>query len=216
MSIDIFAEAKEKTMPTWMKFVNAGDKVQGTYIGKITGQIDGYGNEQIIYQLLQEDGSVMNVGFGLNKKFLNRDMETVRFGQVIGFIYKGTIEIKDKFGKVTKVKDYGIHQDPKIVNAEWLKENEGNMPVVTKAEPATKSTAEDDFGDFNQKPTDDVPFSTPGSLTNEDKLAVIEKLAKDKLGATDANSAKVLVMEKIGIAVIPVQFDKIIEALTKL
>lgn len=214
MSIDIFAEAKEKTMPTWMKFVNAGDKVQGTYIGKITGQIDGYGNEQIIYQLLQDDGSVMNVGFGLNKKFLNRDMETVRFGQIIGFVYKGTIEIKDKFGKVTKVKDYGIHQDSKIVNDAWLKENEGNMPVATKVEPSPERA--DTFKDFDLNKTEDVPFSSTGSLTNEDKLAVIEKLAKDKLGATDVSTVKEMVMEATSVAFIPLNFDKIIEALTKL
>lgn len=213
MSIDIFAEAKEKVMPTWMKFVNAGDKVQGTYIGKITGQIDGYGNEQIIYQLLQKDGSVMNVGFGLNKKFLNRDMESVKFGQIIGFIYKGTIEIKDKFGKVTKVKDYGIHQDAKIVDTEWLAENKDNMPVATKAEPKS-NTAEEDFAAFNQKSTEDVPFSTPGSLTKEDKLAVIEKLAKDKLGAVDAQTTKEKVMEATGIAFIPVNYDKIIAKLS--
>jgi hypothetical protein len=213
--VDIFKEAQEKVMPKWMKFINAGDSAQGTYVGKITGQIDGYGNEQIIYQLLQEDGSVLNVGFGLNKKFLNRDMESVRFGQIIGFRYKGTIEIKDKFGKVTKVKDYAIHQDPKIVNAEWLKENEGNMPTVTKAEPAAASQDSGDFKDFENK-TEDVPFSSTGSLTNDDKLAAIEKMAKAKLGATDLNSAKVAVMDKIGIAVIPIQYDKILEALAKL
>jgi len=210
--VDIFKEASESVLPTWMKFTNPGDKVQGTYIGKITGQIDGYGNEQIIYQLLQDDGKVINVGFGLNKKFLNRDMDSVKFGQIVGFIYKGQVEIKDKFGKVTKVKDYAIHQDPKIVNEVWLRENSANMPTVTVAEPAKSS--DDDFKDFEQK--EEVPFSSKGSLTNEDKLSVIEKLAKDKLGATDSTTAKVAIMEKLGIAVIPVQYDVIIEKLTQM
>ena len=80
-NVDIFASAKEKVMPQWMKFVNAGDSVQGTYVGKIVGQKDGYGNEQIIYQLLQDNGEVINVGFGLNKKFINQDMQNVKFGQ---------------------------------------------------------------------------------------------------------------------------------------
>lgn len=210
--VDIFKEAKETVMPTWMKFVNAGDKVQGTYVGKITGQIDGYGNEQVIYQLLQEDGTVMNVGFGLNKKFLNRDMEQVKFGQIVGFVYKGTIEIKDKFGKVTKVKDYGIHQDPKVVDAVWLKENAASMPTAVKAEPKAVVT-DKEFNDFAAN-TEDVPFSSPGSLTNADKLAVIEKLAKDKLGATDSASVKEKVMTETGIAFIPVQYDSIIAALS--
>src|ERR1035437_1208824 len=134
MSVDIFNQAKEKVMPQWAKFVNAGDSVQGTYIGKIVGQIDGYGNEQIIYQLLQEGGEIINVGFGLNKKFINRDMETVKFGQIIGFKYKGKVLVKDKFGKAVEVKDFSLHHDPKIINVVWVKENLDNMPQVTIAE----------------------------------------------------------------------------------
>jgi len=215
---NIFEAAKEKIMPTWMKFINAGDSVQGTYVGKIVGQIDGYGNEQIIYQLLQDDGTVMNVGFGVNKKFLNQDMESVKFGQIIGFKYKGTISVKDKFGKPVNVKDFALHQDPKIVNETWLKENEGNMPEVTRVSKSDASvSAKEDFGAFNnvpkEKEVDDVPFSSEGSLTNEDKLAVIEKLAKDKLGVTDPSLVKDKVMETLGVAFIPVNFSSIIEKL---
>ena len=204
--VDIFKEASEKVMPEWAKFANAGDSVQGTYVGKITGQIDGYGNEQIIYQLLQEDGKVINVGFGLNKKVIHMDMQPVKFGQIIGFRYKGKLMVKDKFGKPVEVKDFSLHQDPKIVNEKWLLANQGNMPEVTHvtSSPATPTAT----------PVEDVPFSSNGSLTNDDKLAVIEKLAKDKLGATDSQSAKEKVMEVTGIAFIPVNFDKITEALT--
>lgn len=211
--VNIFDQAKEKVMPQWMKFVNSGDSVQGTYMGKITGQKDNYGNEQIVYQLLQEDGSVMNVGFGLNKKFLNTDMESVKFGQIIGFRYKGTVEVKDKrSGKIVSVKDFSLHQDPKIVNEVWLKENAGNMPVATKAVNA-KVADDADFDSFKPNANTDVPFSTPGNLTNEDKLAVITKLAKDKCGATDLQSVKDKVMECTGIAFIPINYDKISEAL---
>lgn len=218
--VNIFDEAKETVMPSWMKFQNPGDSVQGTYVGKITGQIDGYGNEQIVYQLLQEDGSVINVAFGLNKKFINSDMAKANFGQIVGFKYKGKITIKDKFGKAVEVKDVVLHQDPKIVNAAWLKDNAGNMPQVTKATP--KSAAEDteDTGDFKEfntpEATEDVPFSTAGSLTKEDQLAVIQKLAKDKLGATDAQSTKDKVMEVTGIAFIPVNYTKIAEKLASM
>lgn len=213
--VNIFDEAKETVMPSWMKFQNPGDSVQGTYVGKITGQIDGYGNEQIVYQLLQEDGSVMNVAFGLNKKFINSDMAKANFGQIVGFKYKGKITIKDKFGKAVEVKDVVLHQDPKIVNEAWLKDNMGNMPKVTQAVPRTVDTETEDTGDFKdfEAKTEDVPFSTPGSLTKEDQLAVIQKLAKDKLGATDAQSTKEKVMEVTGIAFIPVNYTKIAEKL---
>ena len=215
--VDIFAQVKEKVMPTWAKFVNAGDSFQGTYIGKITGQKDGYGNEQIIYQLLQEDGSVVNVGFGLNKKFLHQDLKDAKFGQIIGFRYKGTVQVKNKVGKMVDVKDYAVHQDPKIVNEAWVKEHKDDMPTVTHV---TEDVASDNITDFPDegegKDGNDVPFSSEESLTNEDKLAVITKLATDKLGATDAASVKALVMENTSIAMISINYNKIIDALKAL
>ena len=215
MSTNIFEEAKEKVVPVWAKFVNAGDSVQGTYVGKIVGQKDGYNNEQIIYQLLQEDGSVTNVGFGLNKKVLNADMQSVKFGQIIGFKFKGTVNITDRrTGKNVGVKDFALHQDPKIVDAKWLQENQGNMPEVVKATPVM--SAEDSVNEFANDVKGDVPFSSPTSLTNEDKLKVIEKLAKDKLGATTTDDVKLKVMENLNLAYIPINYDKITVALASL
>lgn len=217
MSIDIFAEAKEKTVPAWAKFVNAGDQVQGTYVGKILGQRDGYGNEQIVYQLLQDDDSIVNVGFGLNKKVMNMDMAGVKFGQIIGFRYKGTVSVKDKFGKVVNVKDYALHQDSKIVNTEWLKANASNMPeaVTVDAVATPVNTGYDSLnGPDSKKEVEDVPFSSETSLTNEDKLKAIEKLANEKLGAFEG-TWKEKVMTALGVAIIPLNYDRILEALTK-
>lgn len=206
--VNIFESAKEKVMPEWAKFVTAGDSTQGTYVGKIIGQIDGYGNEQVIYQLLQDNGKIVNVGFGLNKKVINADMQSVKFGQIIGFRYKGKLTVKDKFGKPVEVKDFSLHQDPKIVNELWLKENAGNMPKVTHV---TDSGIQNTVKKTEQ--SEDVPFSSKASLTNEDKLVVIEKLAKEKLGATDSKTSKEKVMESTGIAFIPINYQKIIDAL---
>jgi hypothetical protein len=223
--IDIFEVAKEKEVPEWAKFVNAGDSVQGTYVGKIVGQKDGYGNEQIIYQLLQENGKVINVGFGLNKKVLHMDMEPVTFGRIIGIKYKGTISVKDKFGKPVSVKDFGLFLEPKQYNQVWLAENKDSMPEVVKAmntfvDQDKKNNAGQNLDEFvnelKNDADDDVPFSSPGSLTNEDKLLVIEKLAKEKLGAVTAQEIKDKVMEKTGIAFIAANYDKISEALAAL
>lgn len=220
--INIFDEAKEKTVPTWAKFAEAGDSAQGTYIGKIVGQIDGYDNEQIIYQLLQDDDSVMNVGFGLNKKVMNQDMEAVNFGQIIGFKYKGKIMVKSRRGDSVEVKDFALHQDPKIVNEKWLKENEGNMPKVLDVSGNQKDKGTNNLNEFIQstkeetKVEEDIPFTSESSKTNEDKLVAIEKLAKDKLGAKTKQEIKDKVMEETSIAFIPVNYDKITEALLAL
>lgn len=225
---NIFDEANERTMPEWASFKAAGDAVQGTYIGKITGQADSYGNEQIIYQLLRDDKKIVNVGFGLNKKILHQDMSQVNFGQIVGFKYKGTVEVRDKrTGKTVSVKEYALYHDPKIVNEKWLSENKGNMPTVTvtKSEVSSPASAtkrdselEDLVEELNSEndESDDVPFSSDSSLTNEDKLAVISKLAKDKLGATSASEVKDKVMGATGIAFIPVRYQEIIDSLSKM
>lgn len=155
--VDIFNEAKEKVMPQWAKFVNDGDSVQGTYVGKILGQKDGYGNEQIIYQLLQEDGKIVNVGFGLNKKVLHQDMEPVKFGQIIGFRFKGTVSVKDKrTGRPVNVKDFALHQDPKIVDANWLQENKDNMPTPVRVEESSAAQSVEEFAkDLEDDPLKD-------------------------------------------------------------
>lgn len=223
MPTNIFEEADEKVMPSWAKFTNPGDSVQGTYVGKIVGQVDGYGNLQTIYQLLQDDDTIVNVGFGLNKKVIHADMEQVGFGQIVGFKYKGTVAILDKrSGKTINVKDFGLYQDPKITNAKWLEENKDNLPQVVMASnkevSGEGSNNLDKFSSASESESkekdydNDIPFSSPGSLTNEDKLAVIEKLAKDKLGATPQETMD-KVMEKTGIAFIPANYDRITEAL---
>lgn len=156
--VDIFAVTKEKVMPTWAKFANAGDTVQGTYVGKIVGQKSpAFNQEQIVYQLLQDDGSILNVAFGLNKKVLIQDMEAVNFGQIIGFEYKGTISVKNRAtGMMVNVKDYSLRQDPSIVNEEWLKENKDNMPKVVQA---TNESASDKLNkEFSDEDEDDDPL----------------------------------------------------------
>ena len=175
--VDIFKEAKEKVVPTWFRFANAGDSVQGTYVGKIIGQKDGYDNEQVIYQLLQEDGSIVNVAFGLNKKFIIQDMDTVNFGQIVGFVYKGKVSIKDKFGKIIEVNDFGLHQDPKIVNEKWLEENKDNMPEVINV-TGIKSDAEEDYDSYGKTESDDVPFPNKEEDEETDETEKKSKTAK--------------------------------------
>ena len=208
MNIDIFESAKEKVAPSWAKFKEAGDSVQGTYVGKIVGQIDGYGNEQIIYQLLQNEGNVVNVAFGLNKKVMNQDMESVKFGQIVGFRYKGKILVKDKFGKPVEVKEFSLHQDPSIVNKTWLKENEGNMPTIIRAEKESPVVAP------SEPEVDNVPFTSEGSLTNEDKARLIGELATAKLGVIDGLDLKERVKESTGLAMVAANYDTIVEKLT--
>ena len=160
-TIDIFAVAKEKVMPKWAKFEKAGDKVQGTLIGVIKNQASPMypTSLQHIYQLLQEDGSILNVAFGVNKKVLHANMEQVKFGQIVGFIYNGIKNVNNRHtGQMVNVKDYSVVEDSTVVDEKWLEENKDSMPKITEAVNETSAADKlnkefsDDDGD------DDVPF----------------------------------------------------------
>ena len=215
-NVDIFSSTKEKTVATWVKFLKAGDSVQGTYVGKITGSRDGFGGEQVIYQILK-DGEVVNVGFGINKKVIIQEMEKAKFGQIVGFKYKGKLSIKNKVGVMVEVKDFGLYADPKIVDTEWLKENAGCMPetahVKTNFSKETEN-ANKEFSNFGVNESSPVPSNdAPASITSEDKLAIITKLGYDKLAITDLAIMKEKIMEITGVPFLPTYYDKIISAL---
>ena len=215
-NVDIFSSTKEKTVATWVKFLKAGDSVQGTYVGKITGSRDGFGGEQVIYQILK-DGEVVNVGFGINKKVIIQEMEKAKFGQIVGFKYKGKLSIKNKVGVMVEVKDFGLYLDPKLVDTEWLKENAGCMPetahVKTNFSKETEN-ANQEFSNFGVNESSPVPsVNAPTSVTAEDKLAIITKLGYDKMGIVDLAIMKDKVMEVTNLAFIPSNYDAIISAL---
>jgi len=216
---DIFSETKESLVPTWAVLKNAGEKVQGTYVGRIDNLLSKFGNRQNIYQLLQHDASgdkLVNVAIGVNKKFINDEMQKVNFGQIIGFVCKGMVKVKFQ-GVMVDSKDYGLYQDPKIVDEAWLKENDGNMPKVINAEAATLSSDEDDAEkEFENFGKEAEPFPSSSSVTDEDKLAIINKLASDKLAISDPSLVKDKVMEVTGIAFVPVNYDKIVAALKQI
>lgn len=216
VNVDIFSATNEKKMPTWAKFEKAGDSIQGTYVGKITGTADGFGNQQIIYQLLKS-GEVFNVAFGENKKVINQDMAKAKFGQIVGFKFKGRLQVKNKLGKMVEVKDFGLYADPKIVDTEWIKENADNMPTATHVTvefAQEKAKVNQEFSNFGVSEASPVPSTdAPASVTPEDKMAIIAKLAHDKLGIVDTGIMKDKVMEVTGVAFLPVNFDRIISAL---
>lgn len=219
-NVDIFSATTEKKMPTWVKFVNTGDSFQGTYVGKIIGTKDGFGNSQIIYQFLK-NGQIHNIGFGENKKIFHRDMDKARFGQIIGVKYKGKITVINKVTKKpTEVKDYGLYIDPKIVDTEWLRDNAGNMPTVIHETGNNNEfskeqiTVNQEFSNFGVSESSPVPSNDgSSSITPEDKMAVITKLAYDKLGVSDPNTMKEKIMEVTGVPFIVSQYDKIINVL---
>ena len=88
-----------------------------------------------------------------------------------------------------------------------------NTASIKNATEEETNKAFQEFSKFGASEASPVPSTdTPASITAEDKLAVIMKLAHDKLGVSDLE-AKDKVMEITGIAFIVPNFDRIIASL---
>lgn len=220
MTTDIFAQGKTFGASNFY-FKEVGDQVQGTYIGKRTGEKDNFGNDVITYELKVPDG-VANVSFTTTKK-INEDMNHVRFGQIIGFKFVS----RDKFmknGKETEFKNIKIFADAKIVDQDWLNQHEGGKTNDSGSGKVVIPQAQAGFGAFDdpyetdpltgQKLEKPIEVMEMGDETSpEGQLKQIADLARTKLGVVDPTTLKEKVMEATELAFIPTNYEKIIEAL---
>lgn len=215
--MNIFEQGKTLTIEPFY-FKNIGDEIQGTYVGKRDAddhgvfEKDSYGHDLITYEL-QVQGGIKNVAFTATKKIHN-DMTHVKFGQVIGFRYvkDGTFMLN---GKPTSFKDVKVFADEKIVDTAWLKahaDGSNDSGLGINSQPVSK---DDGYGAFGEKPVEEEAFLSEGSSV-EAKLKAISELAKTKLGVIDPAKVKDAVMTATEMAFIPVNYFKIVQALTNL
>ncbi len=218
--VNIF-EAGHQIDARWAKFEKVGDQVQGTYIGQRMA-VDGYNNEQVVYELKQADGGIVNVGVMTNKTNFIDKMKLIRYGQIVGIRYAEEKPAKSKPGKTTKI--LTIFADPKIVDEEWLKNHselqemqsgdmsdEGDESFTVEAQP--EGSMSEDAPPFEDSST---PVASPAELTDAQKIQTISELAKAKLNVTNPMEVKDRVMETTGLAFVSFNLDKIIEALKQL
>lgn len=228
--VDIFAEGSSSQV-SWAKFQNIGDKVQGTYIGSYKA-INKFNQSQTIYQLLDENGGVLNVGVLDSKKALHAVMDHVLLGQDIGFKYTEDRPSKNGTNNATKI--IAVWQNPKIVNQEWIDRQKelGQLKAVENAgitSPLPSPAVSEGEGDEDEVEEEDSSeeggdgWGAFGSVTpaapdlEVDKLKRISDLAAQKLGVSgDASLVKDKVMEATGLAFLPVNYDQIISALEAL
>lgn len=80
----------------WFKFDKIGDAVKGTLLSRRHQPgVDNYPAQEV-YELKQEDGDIINVGFSVNKKYVLDRMRNVKIGQIVGFMFKSEIPSKTK------------------------------------------------------------------------------------------------------------------------
>ncbi len=209
---NVFDEGKSLNPEFDFKFVgwkNVGDKYQGAYAG-IARNIDKYNNPQIIYLLKQENGELIGVPFRESKVQIHDLMKDVQIGQYIGFKYtkdfptkKGNpakiIEVitTDKFDDTLKGKQ-GI--DSRQVTAPDTEEEEDGINVSNV------------MADINSTPKEESTTSTPEDITS--MLERMSTLAKEKLGAQNAEEAKTKVEEYTHLVINKENLPTIINVLT--
>jgi hypothetical protein len=206
-TVNIFDEGREIN-ESWAKFVTIGDSVQGTYIGKRRAPSSIDGKIQVIYNLLTPNG-VVNVAKPETHTGFHYRMDTLKFGQIVGFRFTEEIPSKTKGFNPTKV--IVIYADPQTVYKEWLAENphanERNVALDLPVPPNVTMSEEDPF--------DDVPFDTT-KTTDEIKQKTIGALIMAKFNIADPDKAMEKSMEVSNLPYLPKNFDAIITALRKL
>jgi|TARA_Y100000310_G_C20699077_1_gene828009 hypothetical protein len=97
MSDDKFFTDDNLAQSNWMKFDKVGDKCKGVLIGQSRKEgRDGFA-PQAVYELQQEDGSVLNVGISEKKDFVINRMKQAKMGDIVGFLFKEEIETAKGF-----------------------------------------------------------------------------------------------------------------------
>lgn len=207
--VDIFSVVDYDTSKLdYFKFTNVGDKVQGTFVSRDDNSIDGYKNPQTLVGLLQDDGTVKTVSIRHSKKGLLDELNKVKLGQIIGFVFTGT---KDNPGKAA-TKFIRLIHDPKYVDEAWMKEQE-------KKENPTEGMTASELFPSTPATSNDVINAALGAtpvVSDGDKIKEIAGLAKTKLGASSAEEVKSKIIEKTGLEFVPSNLDVILAKLKSL
>lgn len=233
-NIDIFKQGNEIGYE-WASLKNIGDSVQGTLIGRHSGQ-NQFKQEQWIYELLDSNNKILWVGINKSKKRTLEQLAYVKVGQIVGFKYVENNTFKTRAGTSVTEKVIKIFADEKIVNSKWLAEHPNarldrdSSPISDVPEgndmgegpvgdvpggwaPTEDAAADKAFAGFGVPEASPIPQSAPVVISNEEKLKRINDLARIKLNVVDESQVKDKVMDATGIAFIPVNYDKIISAL---
>lgn len=127
MPVDIFSQVKPEETK-WFTFKTVGDAIQGTYVGMGEIAKDNFGNRQIIYKLLDVEGTTWNIGIKEdNKAFVNR-MAEIRFGQIVGIKYGASIPT----AKGNPFKKLDIYASPTEVDEAWMKKQAAEIEALKR------------------------------------------------------------------------------------
>jgi hypothetical protein len=200
---NLFDDKFKVKMGYWdYKNLPVGSRIQGTLIAKRAVPDNFHpGQDQAVYDLRIESGDVISV-FG--KASIDSRMKAIRLGQIVAMEYKGEFASKKPGMKAAKVVE--VYADPKLVDEDWLKEQE-ELSTEKEIQEGAESFGGHVIPDFNE-PT------APVAPAGDDKHAAILKLALEKVPGANAENYKKMVANATGVAYLDMNLDKIITALS--
>lgn len=257
----VFDGSELQNSVSWFKAKEVSDSVEGTYVDfRVQVGSKFYPTSvQMIYTLLQDNGSLINVSHGITHLRIHEKMQDIALGQKVGFIITGS---KDKveadgekkifFWEVktnNEVNHEWVRNNQDVINAhtespvalallyvskvtlEKMKEKSNYVPVVKpikKLNVLYANSVSTNEPASQPAPTTPQPApivsTEPGMTTasigsqSQDfsaKLNEVTEMAK-KMGATDAESVKVIVKEKTGLDFTVDNIDAIVEKMKAL
>lgn len=209
---DIFSAAKPQD-GEFAKWKNIGDSVQGTYIDSRKG-VDSFGNHQTIYVLQEKDGGkVWNAAFNDMATVIHEKMNTVRYGQIVGFRFDEEKDSKKMPGKKAKI--IRIYADSRLVDEEWLAAQQ-KLELGFQPKPTLEQASNILGGKVeNDSPFQDNHFSAPdnaspvsSSVAKDSNPPVVEKENDSLIAIRNLASTKGLTNNSMSVT----DADAVIEA----
>jgi len=215
-------EKDNKVKSNFMKWIDIGDKIEGTLVSKRVVFNTLSKKDQVIYEIKTTDGEYWNVG---GKPGIDAQMKRVRVGQIVGFEYIEERPAKIKGYDPTKI--IQIYANPKVTDEEWLKQQEEEGETFQEDDTDQgEIRGDDDEGDVDidealgfkkpQRKLEEAEEESQDATDNDSLLEIITELAQKKLGAKGSEDIMKKVMEATELAFIDVNLQKIVDALDEL
>jgi len=106
----------------WFKFDKVGDRVSGILVEVTDKEGKGDFPAQRVFDLKQDDGTIIHVGISLKKDYVIGRANTAKMGDTVGFEFKKIIEPKVKgYQPAKSIEVYVKHNEeiPQGDDASW-------------------------------------------------------------------------------------------------
>lgn len=144
----IFDNEDNKVKSNWFQKKKVGDKIEGTLVSKRVVMNQLSGKEQNVYELKLANGEFWNVGGSIG---IDAQIRNVKLGQIVGFEFVEERAAKKPGLNPTKV--VKVWANPKLVDEEWLKQQNEEMPSFDD-DGEEKIPVEEAFADSLEKTKD--------------------------------------------------------------